>query len=720
MTPRFRSYAAVSVVLSALMGACNPGTTKESFDASGRAVTLDQQIDWSQARLITVQDGNRYKTLDSFARESITGMYGREHFPELSPMASLMECLFNREAYADTPIVRIKDRGVQIHLSAHFPEVIRRRIQSTGYMTPNEMKDSMVESRIRELEPLAPMRTAIGRVRDAQFITQGLDQLAKIVPAPEGSRETAWHSPNELAANLPADLRLNLMSSFPGRFDSFAPIAGVSESEATAILGKWSALEIGWQSGDAGRVQAALDGLAEILPTFAAAGVYPTESQRSAEASYYAWGKFTWGYWIYALGALVSVWSLVTGWRAPRNIAIILLLIAMGLHAYGIGLRWYILGRIPVANMFEAVVGAAWGAIAIGLILELVYKSRVFIFGCHMTGFLALVLGSFVIPGGGTLTSIMGILDDIMLRIHTVLIILSYGLIFLGGMIAVIYLFGYYFRSHPALSAQVGVTTSMAGAVTWAIAARIFQADGGDLSGFVKNELAARGFVWAAAAAALLLVFTWRRSGAIYLTLLVNLLIMCLTLGFGDHAFATGMALSIAAIGLFWAVANWFGMRLNQGFVRSADRAILAGAGGLVDLPLEISRAEAHALRVDRPILAGGAPGDEGGAKALPAWLTHFDWCHLIILNIVFIILFVGIILGAVWADYSWGRPWGWDPKEVFAMNTWIIYAILLHVRFFVKQRGLWTAWLSVAGCLMMAFNWCFVNFFIVGLHSYA
>lgn len=101
-------------------------------------------------------------------------------------------------------------------------------------------------------------------------------------------------------------------------------------------------------------------------------------------------------------------------------------------------------------------------------------------------------------------------------------------------------------------------------------------------------------------------------------------------------------------------------------------------------------------------------------------WLQHVDWSHLIILNMVFVMLFVGTILGAVWADYSWGRPWGWDPKEVFALNTWIVYAILIHMRFVTKNKGLWTAWLSVAGCLMMAFNWCFVNFYIVGLHSYA
>jgi ABC-type transport system involved in cytochrome c biogenesis permease subunit len=73
-----------------------------------------------------------------------------------------------------------------------------------------------------------------------------------------------------------------------------------------------------------------------------------------------------------------------------------------------------------------------------------------------------------------------------------------------------------------------------------------------------------------------------------------------------------------------------------------------------------------------------------------------------------------------VWADFSWGRPWGWDPKETFALNTWLIYAVLLHVRYVVRNKGLWTAWLSIAGCAMMLFNWFVVNYYIVGLHSYA
>ena len=129
----------------------------------------------------------------------------------------------------------------------------------------------------------------------------------------------------------------------------------------------------------------------------------------------------------------------------------------------------------------------------------------------------------------------------------------------------------------------------------------------------------------------------------------------------------------------------------------------------------------AAAVSRQRPILAGAAPGDEGGGANLPAWLNNIDWSHLIILNLVFVMLFVGgIVMGAIWANESWGRPWGWDPKEVFALNTWIIYAILIHVRFVVRDRGLWTAWLSIAGCAMMAFNWFFVNFFINSVHSYA
>jgi ABC-type transport system involved in cytochrome c biogenesis permease subunit len=185
------------------------------------------------------------------------------------------------------------------------------------------------------------------------------------------------------------------------------------------------------------------------------------------------------------------------------------------------------------------------------------------------------------------------------------------------------------------------------------------------------------------------------------------LLVACLALAFGHRGFVLGTAYTLAAGGFAWATAIFLATRLRAAPQPTPALAIAGGPSA----PLS---------QLERPILAGGAPGDEGRARELPRWLLDFDWAQLILLNLVFILLFVGTILGAMWADYSWGRPWGWDPKEVFALNTWIIYAILIHIRFVVKQRGLWTAWLSVAGCVMMAFNWIVVNMYIVGLHSYA
>jgi cytochrome c-type biogenesis protein CcsB len=101
--------------------------------------------------------------------------------------------------------------------------------------------------------------------------------------------------------------------------------------------------------------------------------------------------------------------------------------------------------------------------------------------------------------------------------------------------------------------------------------------------------------------------------------------------------------------------------------------------------------------------------------------LDSLDAADVIIMRLAFFFLGLGIILGAVWADVSWGRPWGWDPKETFALVTWLVYLILVHVRFAAPStKGAATAALSVAGFAVMLFNWIGVNFFLVGLHSYA
>lgn len=100
--------------------------------------------------------------------------------------------------------------------------------------------------------------------------------------------------------------------------------------------------------------------------------------------------------------------------------------------------------------------------------------------------------------------------------------------------------------------------------------------------------------------------------------------------------------------------------------------------------------------------------------------LDTLDQANMVVLQMAFWMLGVGILCGAVWADQSWGRPWGWDPKETFALVTWIVYLVIVHVRLIIKQKSDTTALLALAGCGIMLFNWIGVNFWLVGLHSYA
>ncbi|HXB03021.1 MAG TPA: cytochrome c biogenesis protein CcsA [Opitutaceae bacterium] len=80
---------------------------------------------------------------------------------------------------------------------------------------------------------------------------------------------------------------------------------------------------------------------------------------------------------------------------------------------------------------------------------------------------------------------------------------------------------------------------------------------------------------------------------------------------------------------------------------------------------------------------------------------------------------FVGTILGGIWADQSWGRFWGWDPKENGALIIVLWNAVILHARWggLVKQRGLMC--LAVFGNIVTSWSWFGVNMLGVGLHSY-
>ncbi len=82
--------------------------------------------------------------------------------------------------------------------------------------------------------------------------------------------------------------------------------------------------------------------------------------------------------------------------------------------------------------------------------------------------------------------------------------------------------------------------------------------------------------------------------------------------------------------------------------------------------------------------------------------------------------LALGIVTGAVWANYAWGTYWSWDPKETWSLITWFVYAAYLHARVTRGWRGRKCAYLSVLGFLAIIFLYWGVSFILPGLHAYA
>jgi cytochrome c-type biogenesis protein CcsB len=90
-------------------------------------------------------------------------------------------------------------------------------------------------------------------------------------------------------------------------------------------------------------------------------------------------------------------------------------------------------------------------------------------------------------------------------------------------------------------------------------------------------------------------------------------------------------------------------------------------------------------------------------------------------LTVGLIMLTIGNFLGGQWANESWGRYWGWDPKETWALISIMIYAFVLHMRLIPGLRGKWAFNLmSIIAFASIVMTYFGVNFYLTGLHSYA
>lgn len=99
--------------------------------------------------------------------------------------------------------------------------------------------------------------------------------------------------------------------------------------------------------------------------------------------------------------------------------------------------------------------------------------------------------------------------------------------------------------------------------------------------------------------------------------------------------------------------------------------------------------------------------------------LSNIDNFSYRIIGLGFPLLTLGIIAGAVWANEAWGNYWSWDPKETWALITWLVFATYLHARIIKKWKKEKAAFIACFGFFVIWLCYLGVNFLAKGLHSY-
>jgi len=149
-------------------------------------------------------------------------------------------------------------------------------------------------------------------------------------------------------------------------------------------------------------------------------------------------------------------------------------------------------------------------------------------------------------------------------------------------------------------------------------------------------------------------------------------------------------------------------------FVASLATALFALACGLSVTQLLQSRRER------RTSVSPDSAGRRGGfLRTLPAGEVLETLAYRFVI-VGFMFWTFTLIAGAIWANDSWGRYWGFDTKEVWTFVIWVLYAGYIHARATRGWRGNRSAWLCIIGFAAVLFNFTIVNVYFPGLHSYS
>lgn len=594
-----------------------------------------EAVNLEPLRIISVQDNQTLKTLETFSRQRLAMITGKTSLEGQKALPVVLDMTFRPELYRNRNIVRVKSVPLRKDF-ADFKGISdeeKSRILHEGTVSLAFLERPDVQEFLEEVRGTASFKNdAVNDLLSAGMALKQLGTRGPQIPAPaiapraEGDQN--WKTTDQIVTNVPR--YVEAMRSH-GQTNLPPPQPGYTGKEELLgrIVDAQRDLNFAWRSQNVTEANRAIATLASLLPQVNAE-VYPAEIKRRVEVMYNSMAKLTVpGAFVYFIAFALFILGVYSGVTGLRLWALRFFALAFVIHTVAIAVRWWLVSKsvgnwfesIPIKNQFESVLFSSWFGAAVGLGLELWRSRGVWGAAASFVGWLSLV-AIFAAPFvagreiGGEIGMAAGVLMSYWLYIHVTMAVAAYALIGMSFMLGVWWLIKYYSQYRTVRRLP-------------------------------KNQLA------------------------------------------GD--------------------------------VNKLDDLVLPGPGGAV-----LSMRQTLLAMVFFPVRAVSEATAAARVESVPSdakarqFLATLDACNLVLLQMAFWVLGVAIILGAVWADQSWGRPWGWDPKETFALVTWIVYLAIIHIRMGTVDKAWWTAVLSILGFGVMLFNWIGVNFFLVGLHSYA
>ncbi|MDR3636685.1 MAG: cytochrome c biogenesis protein CcsA [Isosphaeraceae bacterium] len=389
------------------------------------------------------------------------------------------------------------------------------------------------------------------------------------------------------------------------------------------------------------------------------------------------------------------VWGVGVGVYVAGLLA---LLTGIALEIYGFSMRVRISGWAPVTNMYETVIWVALIAAILSFVFELIFRKKFIALAGSGSALLGTILAANVPLLDPNLHSLQPVLrSNYWLTIHVLTEVSSYAafaLAWMLGMIAV----GFYLTATYRRSPRPGELAwpLVAGAPVLLLGVCGLAATSGLL-----------GPKWEFGQGAAYVATTFAAVGGFFSIV-----------GLGALAGEAVSKLTFREEALLDTAALAGEEEYHAAAPATAVQTVMASEGSTTVATLSkptVAEIRARAAQ-SRPKLDARGRAMQETAQLVKQLSTFIYWTMFVGV----ILITAGTILGGVWADYSWGRFWGWDPKEVWALITLLVYLAPLHGRFagWINTFGLVMA--SIVCFLSVVMAWYGVNFVLgVGLHSY-